>query len=135
MTFTKKKGSGYVVTWDSDGTSDDDDGSSDYDKKSIKVLASIAINNKPSLFNTPLTCLMTKPTKVKYDVSDNDACESDDCRSDDEEDYSKEELIDMCEQLSSEFEKKRKECKALQKELKALKQSFEELQASHESLK
>ena len=51
MTFTKKKkGSGYVVTWDSDGTSDDDDGSSDDDKKSIKkALASITINNKPSL--------------------------------------------------------------------------------------
>jgi hypothetical protein len=25
MTFTKKKGSGYVVTWDSDRTSNDDD--------------------------------------------------------------------------------------------------------------
>jgi hypothetical protein len=45
---------------------------------------------------------MAKPTKVKYN-------ESDDCRSDDEEDYSKEELIDMCDQLSSSFEKKRKE--------------------------
>ena len=40
----------------------------------------------------------------------------------------------MCEQLSSRFEKKRKECKALQKELKALKHSFGELQASHECL-
>ena len=93
-----------MVTWDSDGSSDSDD-SSDDDKKSIKkALASIAIHNKPSLFDTPSTCLMAKPTKVKYD-------ESDDCRSDDEEDYSKEELIDMCEQLSSGFEKKRKECK------------------------
>ena len=64
MTFQKKKkGGSYVVTWDSDGYSDDD-------KKSIKkVLASIAINNKPSIFDTPSTCLMTKPTKVKYDVS------------------------------------------------------------------
>jgi Zn ribbon nucleic-acid-binding protein len=59
---------------------------------------------------------------------------SDDCRSDDKEDYSKEELINMCEQVSFGF-KKRKECKALQKELKALKQSFGELQASHECLK
>ena len=80
MTFTKK-GSGYVVTWDSDDTSDDDDGSSDDDNKSIKkALASITINNKPSIFDTPSTCLMAKPTKVKYDVSDNDDCESDDCR-------------------------------------------------------
>jgi predicted nuclease with TOPRIM domain len=67
---------------------------------------------------------MAKPTKVKYD-----GCESDDCRSDDE-DYSKDELIEMCEQLSTGYEKKRKKCEALQKELKALKQSFEELQAS-----
>jgi predicted nuclease with TOPRIM domain len=78
---------------------------------------------------------MAKSTKVKYD-------ESDDCRSDDEEDYSKDKLIETCEQLSTGFEKKstgyekkRNECKALQKELKALKQSFDELQASHECLK
>jgi septal ring factor EnvC (AmiA/AmiB activator) len=136
MTFKKeKKESCYVVTWDSDCTEDsDDDNSSDDDKKSIKkALASIAIHNKPSLFDTSSTCLIAKPTKVKYNKSD-DEYESDDCRSDDEEDYSKEELIDMCDQLSSSFEKKRKECKALQKELKALKQSFGELQASHECL-
>jgi hypothetical protein len=136
MTFKKKKGSVYVVTWDSNCTEDsDDDDSSDDDKKSIKkALASIAIHNKPFLFNTPSTCLMAKPTKVKYNESD-DECESNDCRSDDEEDYSKKELIDMCDQLSSGFEKKRKECKALQKELKALKQSFGELQASYKCLK
>jgi hypothetical protein len=80
MTFKKKKGSGYVVTWDSDCTEDSDDDSSDDDKKSIKkALASIAIHNKPSLFDTPSTCLMEKPTKVKYD----------------EKDYSKDELIEM----------------------------------------
>jgi hypothetical protein len=96
MTFKKKKKeSGYVVTWDSDCTddSDDDDGSSDDDKRSIKkALESIAIHNKPSLFNTPSICLMAKPTKIKYDESD-DEYESDDCRSDEEEDYSKDELI------------------------------------------
>jgi hypothetical protein len=126
---------GYVVTWDSDGTSDDDDdGSSDDDKKSIKALASIAITNKPSLFDTPSTCFMTKPTKVKYDVIDDDTCESDDCRSDDDKEYTKK-LMAMCEQVHTCFEMKRKECKELQKELKALKLFFEELQASHESLK
>jgi hypothetical protein len=99
----KKKGGGYVVTWDSDGSSDSDDG-----KKSIKkALASIAINNKPSIFDTPSTCLMAKPTKVKYDVSDDD-CESDDCRSDDDEKYTKEKLIDMCEQVHTCFEMKTK---------------------------
>jgi chromosome segregation ATPase len=68
---------------------------------------------------------MAKLTKVKYD-------ESDDCRSNDKKDYSKDELIEIYEQLSTSYEKKRKECKALQKELKALKQSFDELQTSHE---
>ena len=63
MTFQKKKGGGYVVTWDSDGSSDSDD-SSDDDKKSIKkALASITINNKPSIFNTPSTCLMASPPR------------------------------------------------------------------------
>jgi hypothetical protein len=109
-----------VVTWDNDCTNNrDDDDSSDDDKRSIKkALASIAIHNKPSLFDTPSTCLMAKPTKVKYDESD-DECESDDYRSDDE-DYSKDELIEICEQLSTGYkkkstgyEKKRKECKAL----------------------
>ena len=86
-----------MVTWDSDGSSDSDD-SSDDDKKSIKkALASIAINNKPSIFDTPSICLMAKPTKVKYDVSDDDECDSDACRSDDEEEYTKEELLNMCE--------------------------------------
>jgi hypothetical protein len=37
------------------------------------------------------------------------------------------ELIEIHEQLSTGYEKKRNECKALQKELKALKQSFDEL--------
>ena len=128
----KKKGGGYVVTWDSDASSDNDDSSDDDDKRSKKKsLASIAINNKTSLFNTPSTCLMAKPTKVQYDESDDD-CESDDCRSDDE---SKEELMNMLENAHTCLEMKRKECKKLQKELKALKQSFDELQASHESLK
>jgi hypothetical protein len=113
MTFQKKKkGGGYMVTWDSDGSLNSDD-SSDDDKKSLKkALASITINNKPSIFDTPSTCLMAKPTKVKYDVSDNDTCESNDCRSDnDDEEYTKEELMDMSEQVHTCFEMMRKECK------------------------
>ena len=107
-----------MVTWDSDGSLDSD-GSSDDGKKSIKkVLASITINNKPSIFDTPSTCLMAKPTKVKYDVSDDD-CESDDCRSDEH----------TC------FKMKRKECKELRKKIKSLEQSFHKLNASHESLR
>ena len=56
MTFKKKKKSGsYVVTWDSDASSSDDD-----DKTTKKkALASIAFNEKPSLFDTP-SCFMAK---------------------------------------------------------------------------
>jgi hypothetical protein len=105
----KKKESGYVVTWNIDCTNDSDYyDSSDDNKRSIKkALASIAIHNKSSLFDTPSTCLMAKPTKVKYDESD-DEYKSDNCRSDDEEDYSKNKLLEICEQLSTGYEKKRK---------------------------
>jgi hypothetical protein len=55
---------------------------------------------------------MAKPTKVKYDVSDDDECKSDDCRSDDDdEEYTKEELLDMCEQVHTYFEMKRNRAK------------------------
>ena len=81
---------------------------------------------------------MAKPTKVKYDASDDDECESDACRSDDdddeEEEYTKEELLDMCEQVHSCNEMKRKECKELRKKVKSLEQSFDELNTSHERL-
>jgi ERCC4-related helicase len=43
--------------------------------------------------------------------------------------------MDLCEQVHTCFEIKRKECKELRKELKALKQSLGELQASHQCLK
>jgi septal ring factor EnvC (AmiA/AmiB activator) len=77
---------------------------------------------------------MAKPTKVKYDMSDDD-CESDDCRSDDDdEEYTKEELLNMCEQIHTCFEMKRKECKELHKRVKSLEQSFDELNATHERL-
>jgi len=55
----KKKGGSNVVTWDSDASLDSDE-SSDVEKTSKKkALASIAINNKPYLFDTPL-CFMAK---------------------------------------------------------------------------
>ena len=98
------------MTWDSDGSSNSDNSSDDGNKSIKKALASIAINNKPSIFDTPSTCLMAKPTKVKYDVSDDD-CESDGCRSDDDDEYTKEELLDMCEQVHTCFEMKKKSAK------------------------
>jgi SMC interacting uncharacterized protein involved in chromosome segregation len=134
MTFQKKNCGGYVVTWDSDGFLDSDD-SSDGGMKSLKkATSSITINNKPSIFDTPSTCLMAKPIKVRYDVND-DECKSNDCRSDDDiEEYTKEELLDMCEQVHTCFEMKRKECKKLRKKVKSLEQSFDELNATHERL-
>ena len=113
-----------MVTWDSDASLEDDDSSDDDKKSKNKALASITINNKPFIFDTSSTCLMAKPTKVKYDESDDDACESDDCRSDDDDDDeedSKEDLMDMLENAYTCLEMKRKECKELRKELKALK--------------
>ena len=122
MTFqNERKGGGYVVRWDSDASLVDSD-SSDDDKKSKKeALASIAVNNKPSLFDSPSTCLMAKPTKVKYDESDDDYCESDDCRSDDDDvEDSKEALMDMLENAHTCLEMKRNECQELHKRVKSL---------------
>jgi hypothetical protein len=83
----KKKGGGYVITWDSDDSDDDNDDSSSDDEKPIRrAIASIALSNKPSLFDTTSTCFMAKPIKVKYDDSDNNSCASDGCRSDDDDD-------------------------------------------------
>ena len=65
MTFKKnKKGGSYVVTWDSDASSSDDDDSNDDKTTKKKALASIAINEKPSLFDSP-SCFMAKATKVQ----------------------------------------------------------------------
>ena len=70
ITFQKKKkGGGYVVTWDSDGSLDSDDSSDDGKKSIKKALASIAINNKPSIFDTPSSCFMAKGPKVQDDES------------------------------------------------------------------
>jgi hypothetical protein len=60
---------------------------------------------------------MTKTTKVKYDESDDDACESDDCRSDnndnDDDEDSKEAIMDILENAHTCLKMKRKECKEL----------------------
>jgi hypothetical protein len=64
MTFKKEKNGGsYVVTWDTDASSSDDDDSDDDKITKKKALASIALNNKPSLFDTPL-CFMAKATNL-----------------------------------------------------------------------
>jgi hypothetical protein len=54
----KKKGHSYCITWDSDASSSDDE---------KKAIASIAINKKPSLFDTPSTCFVAKATMVQSD--------------------------------------------------------------------
>jgi len=80
-----------MVTWDSDASTSDDDEDSDDKRKTSKkkAIASIAINNKPSLFDSS-SCFMAKGSKVQSDD------ESSDGESNDEE-YSKEEFMDMLE--------------------------------------
>ncbi|XP_066354556.1 uncharacterized protein [Miscanthus floridulus] len=95
-----------------------------------KALASIAINDKPSLFDTPSTCFMAMATKVQS----NDECGEEDSESDHKDEPSKDELFDMLEDIQTYFDIKRRECKVLRKELKALKKAFDKLNASHEML-
>jgi hypothetical protein len=64
MTIKKKKGDAYVVTWDSDASSSDDDDSDDDKTTKMKGHASIAIQEKHSLFNIP-SCFIAKATKVQ----------------------------------------------------------------------
>jgi hypothetical protein len=134
MTFKKKKSGSYVVTWDSDASSSDDDDDSDNDKSTKKALASIAINKKHSLFDTPSTCFMAKATKVQTCDDGCDEEHDNESESDDDDEPTKNELIDMLEDAKEHFDIKRRECKDLRKELKALKQVFDELNASHERL-
>ena len=136
MTFNKKKGDSYVVTWDNDASSSDDDDSDDDKTTKKKALASIAINEKPSLFESS-SCFMAKATKVQtcdYRCDEEYDNESE-IKSDNDDEPTKDELIDMLEDTKEHFDIKRRECKDLRKELKALKQAFDELNASHESLK
>jgi chromosome segregation ATPase len=129
MAFHNKKGHSYCVTWDSDESSSDED-ESDNEKKSTKkkALASIAINNKPSLYDTSSTpsCFMAKPSKVSSNESESE--------SEDEEEPSKEDLLEMLEEANSFIDKKRKEYKELRKKHQALEQNFDELNATHERL-
>ena len=113
MTFKKKKGGSYVVTWDTDASLDDDD-SSDDDKKASKkkALASVAINNKPSLFDTP-SCFMHKGHMVKYDESDDSENEKENESDSDDDEFSNEQLVDMLQQANSIINKKNKKCKEL----------------------
>ena len=63
MTIKKKKGGSHVVACGSDASLSDDDDSDDDKITKKNSLASIAINEKPSLFDTP-SCFMAKATKI-----------------------------------------------------------------------
>ena len=74
---------------------------SDDDKTTKKkALISIDINEKPSFFDTPSTCFMTKATKVQ---TCDDGCESE-SDSDDGDEPTKDELIDMLEDVKTHFD-------------------------------
>jgi hypothetical protein len=135
MTIKKKKGGSYVVTWDIDASSSDDDDSDDDKTTKKKGHAGIAIQEKPSLFDTP-SCFLAKATKVQTcdDGCDHEHDNESESESDNDDEPTKDELIDMLEDAKEHFNIKRRECKDLRKEIKALKQAFDELNASHERL-
>jgi hypothetical protein len=124
-----------VVTWDSDASSNYDDDSDDDKTTKKKALASIIIQEKPSLFDTP-SCFMAKAIKVLTcdDECDEEHDNESKSESDNDDKPTKDELIDMLEDIKEHFDIKRREGKDLRKELKALKQTFDELSASHERL-
>ena len=62
-TSHKKKGESHVATWDSDSSSSSED-EDDSKSKKKKGHASIAIQEKISLFGAPSTCFMAKANKV-----------------------------------------------------------------------
>ena len=115
MTFKKKKGGSYVVTWDSDASSSDDDKTT---KK--KALASIAINEKPSLFDTP-SCFMVKAKVQTYDDGSDEEHDNENDNDSDDDEPTKDELFDMLEDSKEHFDIKRREYKSLNKKVKALK--------------
>jgi altronate dehydratase len=85
---------------------------------------------------------VAKPTKVKYDDSDDDSYANDGCRSDDDdedEDYSKDDLLGIIDQMSKGYKRMTKKCKMLEQELmvkcnesKALVEELETLKKSKE---
>jgi hypothetical protein len=109
-----------MVTWDSVASSSDDDSDDDKTTKK-KGHASIAIQEKPSLFDTP-SCFMAKATKVQTcdDGCDHEHNNESESESDNDDEPTKDELIDMLEDAKEYFDIKRRECKDLCKEIKAL---------------
>jgi hypothetical protein len=122
----KKKNDSNVATWDSDDSSSDDE---DYKKKGH---ASIAIQEKSFIFNTP-SCFMAKAAKVSSEDESNHDSSSD--SDSDDDDLTKDELITMLEDCTQHFKESRKECKGLLMEKKKLMQELDQLRASYESLK
>jgi hypothetical protein len=107
---------------------------SDDDKTTKKkALASIAIQEKPSLLDTP-SCFMDKATKVQTCDDGCDEEHDNESESDNDDEPTKDKLFDMLEDAKEHFDIKRREYNDLRKELKALKQAFDELNVSHERL-
>ena len=96
-----------MVTRNSDTSSSDDDKTT---KK--KALASIAINEKPSLFDTP-SCFMAKATKVQTCDDGCDEEHDNESESDSDDEPTKDELLDMLDDAKEHFDIKRRECKDL----------------------
>jgi hypothetical protein len=124
----KKKGESHVATWESDSSSLSDDYDDSKKKKKKKGHASIAIQEKLSLFGAPSSCFMAKATKVQSPPDSDD-------QSDDDDETTKEELFVMLEDCKGAFNDSRKKYRGLRKDKQNLEQELMELRASYESLK
>jgi hypothetical protein len=122
----KKDGKAYLVEWDSDASSNDDDSSS-------KLNARIAIKEAPSLFSSP-HCLMAKgDVKVKIITDLNDIDDDDDDLDDDG--YSYDDLARMLGEADGYMHKEKEKFRTLKELYKNLQVSFEELKTSHNNQK
>ena len=83
------------------------------------MMMSIAINEKPSLFDTP-SCFMPKATKVQTCDDRCDKEHGNESESDNNNEPTKNKLIDMLKDAKEHFDIKRRECKDLRKKIKPL---------------
>jgi hypothetical protein len=134
MTFKKGKNGAYVITWESDDEEEEEESSN-------KAFASIAINKKPSLFDSSSSCFMAKEAKVLYDESDDESemeyahdSDNDNDNENDDDEPTKEQLYDLMQQTRDIAIAKDKECKKLSMKVAILEKVLSELKTTHESL-
>jgi hypothetical protein len=125
----KKDGKAYLVEWDSDASSNDDD-----EDSPSKLNDGIAIKEAPSLFSSP-HCLMAKgDAKVKI-ITDLNDIDDDDIDDLDANGYTYDDLVRMLGEADDYMHKEKEKFRTLKELYKNLQVSFEELKTSHNNLK